>query len=231
VKKLNIRNIVLFVLGCLIVGIFVNFIIVRNIFALQGLVYIIITVLSVIMCGLVIYLFTFLIIKENKQKIPGNGFGTISSDSEQVKKLIAKISEHLVKIKQLNAYISDKNISDELSETEKNIYKIQNQLKDETVSVKRINQLEEFFEYYMPLIVKILNSYKRIETNELTGKNATETKNQVSAILPLIKKAFEKELDYMFTDEMLDITTDIKVLESMMAKDGLIDILNKNNNI
>jgi len=226
VKKLNIRNLALFLAGCLIVGIYVAFVIVKNILDLQGFAYVTVTVLSLAVCGLAVYLLTFLIIKENKQRFSAYDFGALAVNGGGVEQLMNKINGHIIKIKQLNDYIKDKNISDDLSQIEKNIYKIQKQLKDEAINAKRIEQAEEFFDYYMPLIIKILNSYRRIETDELTGKNATETKKQVSAILPLIKKAFEKELDYMFTDEMIDITTDIKVLESMLSKDGLLD---KNN--
>ena len=225
-KKLNIKNIALFLLGCLLIGIFIYFIIVKNIFNLQGFVYITVTVLFLAVCGLVIYLLTFLIIKA-KQKSDGDSI-TFTFNGGGKDNLIAQINQYLIKIKQLNDYIKDEVISGELDEIEKSLRTIQSQLKEETVSESKIKQLEEFFDYYMPLIVKILNSYRRIESNELTGENATETKNQVSSIIPLIKKAFEKELDYMFTDEMLDITSDIKVLELMLSTDGL---LGKNNGI
>jgi len=224
VKKLNIKNIALFLLGCLLIGIFIYFIIVKNIFNLQGFVYITVTVLFLAVCGLVIYLMTFLIIKA-KQKSDDDSI-TFTFNGGGKDNLIAQINQYLIKIKQLNNYIKDEVISCELDEIEKSLRTIQSQLKEETVSESKIKQLEEFFNYYMPLIVKILNSYRRIESNELTGENATETKNQVSSIIPLIKKAFEKELDYMFTDEMLDITSDIKVLELMLSTDGL---LGKNN--
>ena len=222
-KKSNIGRIALFLLGCLAIGVFVNYVIIKNILALRGLAYIAVITLSAAMCGLIIYLMTFLVIKENKPKPPpGRAFYEFTAGGG-AEALIDKINGHIFKIKQLNGYISDKAVSSELAGIEKNIGKIQTQLRDEKISANRINQLDEFFDYYMPLTVKITDSYRRIETNELTGKNATETKKEVSAILPLINKALEKELDYMFTDEMLDITTDIRMLESMLSKDGLLD--------
>jgi hypothetical protein len=39
--------------------------------------------------------------------------------------------------------------------------------------------------------------------------------------LELIAKAFEKQLDLLYRDEALDMATDIQVLETMMAGDGL----------
>lgn len=227
-KKLTVKGLVLFLFGCSVIGIFINFVLIKNIFALQGLAYIALIGLSVVMCGLVVYLLTFLIIKQEKRKFEGHGFGTFIVNGDGAEELINKISVHLTEIQQLNDYITNKNISAELSEIEGSMRKIQAQLKDKTINGRRIVQIGEFFEYYMPLVVKILNSYRRIEANELTGRNATETKTQISAVLPVIKKAFEKELDYMLTDEMIDITTDITVLEAMMSKDGLLDSDNHN---
>jgi len=116
-------------------------------------------------------------------------------------------------------------VSGELSEIEKNLKKIQFHLneKSDTPKTKKIEQLAQFFDYYMPTTVKILNSYRRIESQNLTGENAMETKKRVEESLPFVRKAFEKELDNMFSDEMIDITTDIDVLEAVLAKEGLIE--------
>jgi len=148
------------------------------------------------------------------------------SNDDELKRLTDKIAIYLSEIKFLNESIEDISVSAELSEIEKTMRTFQTQLKEKSKVIKRISETTQFFEYYMPAIVKILNSYKHIENNELMGENAMETKKQVCDILPLIKRAFEKQLDYMFIDEMLDITTDVKTLELMMSKDGLID---KNN--
>ena len=43
----------------------------------------------------------------------------------------------------------------------------------------------------------------------------------------MIADAFEKQLNNLYSDKKLDIETDIEVLETMMASDGLIDRQNK----
>ena len=45
----------------------------------------------------------------------------------------------------------------------------------------------------------------------------------------MIVTAFEKQLDKLFSDRKLDIETDIEVLETMMAADGLIINANSHN--
>ena len=149
----------------------------------------------------------------------------------ELEELNTRIFLYLTEMNLLNEAIKDPFISGEIYEIEHTLKKIQTQVNDDTKpdNTKRISQLSDFFDYYMPTTIKILNSYRRIESQGLTGENATETKKRVEETLPLIKKAFAKELDNLFSDEMMDITTDIDVLESMLSKDGLIDKNNLNN--
>ena len=39
----------------------------------------------------------------------------------------------------------------------------------------------------------------------------------------LLVEGFEKQLDRLFQGDVMDITTDVEVLERMLAKDGLSD--------
>ena len=148
-----------------------------------------------------------------------------SIKNPELKNMNEKIDVYCIEIKILNDFIEDAFISGEVREIEDLLRKIQVQINDESKPnlSKKIDQLNEFIDYYMPTTIKILNSYKKIESQNLTGENAAATKKRVEETLPFIKKAFAKELDNMFSDEMLDITTDIDVLEAMLSKDGLIN--------
>ncbi|MCL2099125.1 MAG: 5-bromo-4-chloroindolyl phosphate hydrolysis family protein [Oscillospiraceae bacterium] len=145
--------------------------------------------------------------------------------SPELKDLNERIDLYFIELKLLGDSIDDKLISGDIAEIEETLKKIQVQLNDETKpgNSRRITQVTDFFDYYMPATIKILNSYRKIESQNLTGENASETKKRVEESLPFIKKAFAKELDNMFSDEMIDITTDIDVLESMLSKDGLLN--------
>ena len=153
------------------------------------------------------------IIKENNKKNP------------ELKNINERIGLYEIEIKLLNDSIGDEFIAGELRDIGVSLKKIQAQINGENTPnlSRKIGQLNDFFDYYMPTTIKILNSYKKIESQNLTGDNAAATKKRVEETLPFIKKAFAKELDNMFSDEMLDITTDIDVLEAMLSKDGLID--------
>jgi hypothetical protein len=149
----------------------------------------------------------------------------LTPEERDLKDLNERIDLYFIEIKLLNDSIGDGFISSELLGVENALKKIQTQLNDpaQKSRPKKVEQLGQFFDYYMPTTIKILNSYRRIEKQNLTGDNAMETKKRVEESLPFIRKAFEKELDNMFSEEMLDITTDIDVLEAMLAKDGLVE--------
>lgn len=171
---------------------------------------------------------------EPKENIKKADKTPLTPEERELKDLNERIDLYFIEMKLLNDSIGDEFISNHLLEIENTLKKIQFQLNDDAKNSrlapsgqsKRNAQLGEFFDYYMPTTIKILNSYKRIESQNLTGDNATETKKRVEESLPFVKKAFDKELDNMFSEEMLDITTDIDVLESIMSKEGVID---KNN--
>ena len=55
------------------------------------------------------------------------------------------------------------------------------------------------------------------------GQNISGTMERVESMMSTIVTAFERQLDSLFGDQALDISTDITVLENMMAREGLVD--------
>ena len=47
------------------------------------------------------------------------------------------------------------------------------------------------------------------------------TMGRIDAMMDKVVEAFDKQLDALFADEALDISTDITVLEQMLAQEGL----------
>ena len=54
-------------------------------------------------------------------------------------------------------------------------------------------------------------------------QNISGTMERVEGMMSNIVTAFERQLDSLFGDQALDISTDITVLENMMAREGLVD--------
>ena len=55
----------------------------------------------------------------------------------------------------------------------------------------------------------------------VSGANIDGTKGKIETMMTTLVSAFDKQLDALFGEEALDISTDITVLEQMLAREGL----------
>ncbi|MCI9352784.1 MAG: hypothetical protein HFF58_05965 [Lawsonibacter sp.] len=84
-------------------------------------------------------------------------------------------------------------------------------------------QLHSFLSYYLPTTLKILRAYAQLEDQEVSGQNITAAMQRIEGMMDKVVEGFEKQLDLLFQGDAMDITTDVEVLERMLAKDGLSD--------
>ena len=57
----------------------------------------------------------------------------------------------------------------------------------------------------------------------LKGENITSAMSKIEEMLDKVIVAFQKQLDSLFERDVVDITADIRVMEQMMAAEGLTD--------
>lgn len=86
---------------------------------------------------------------------------------------------------------------------------------------QKVGQIRKFMNYYLPTTLKLLDSYDRMSRQDVKGENITQSMTEIERIMQTIVLAFEKQLDALFQDEAMDISTDITVLESMLTQEGI----------
>ncbi len=84
-----------------------------------------------------------------------------------------------------------------------------------------IPQVRRFANYYLPTTMKLLKAYGEFESQNLDGDTVRGTLMSIESILDTTVEAFRKQLDALFANQALDIETDIKVLETMLKREGL----------
>ena len=87
----------------------------------------------------------------------------------------------------------------------------------------KATQLHSFLSYYLPTTLKILRAYSQLEDQEVSGENISSAMERIEGMMDKVVEGFEKQLDLLFQGDAMDITTDVEVLERMLAKDGLSD--------
>lgn len=82
--------------------------------------------------------------------------------------------------------------------------------------------IRRFMNYYLPTTLKLVEKYTYLDSqNEAGLSNIESTMKNIDDVLKTVNQAMKKQLDALFADDALDISTDIEVLESMLARDGL----------
>lgn len=140
------------------------------------------------------------------------------ADSEEFE---AKLRE----IRQLNEEIEDGPVSeriDRIGELTASIFRVVREKPEHAEEVRR------FMNYYLPTTFKLLKSYSLMEKQSYQGENIQASRKKIEDVLDTLIHAFEQQQDRLFRSEALDVETDISVLETMMASDGLLE---KNNDL
>jgi ATP-dependent Lon protease len=83
---------------------------------------------------------------------------------------------------------------------------------------QKSGELRQFLNYYLPTTLKILNAYAQMDAQGVEGENITAAKVRIEAMMDKVVDGFEKQLDQLFRGDAMDITSDVEVLERMLAK-------------
>lgn len=124
----------------------------------------------------------------------------------------------LDEIRQINDSIADPEMSRKIDRIGEITAKI---LDYQRKNPGKAGQMRSFLSYYLPTTLKILRAYAQMEAQGIEGENIKSAKNRIEGMMDKVVEGFEKQLDKLFQDDAMDITTDVEVLERMLDKDGL----------
>lgn len=137
-----------------------------------------------------------------------------------VDSLVDKGVQMLSEIREEDALIPDPELSDKIEKLDDVATRIFRTVADQP---GKAPQIRRFMDYYLPTTLKMLKGYRKMDERQVTGQNADATRQQIQDAMDVVLKAFHKQLDTMYQDDMLDISTDIDVLETLLKQDGLLD--------
>lgn len=124
----------------------------------------------------------------------------------------------IAEMKRLNDAIPDEKLSRQIDHLEEVTSKIVSYVVEHPT---KKNEVRRFFNYYLPTTLKLLNAYDRMDEAGISGINIDGTKGKVESMMDKALEAFDRQLDSLYTDEAMDISSDIKVMESLLAQEGL----------
>ena len=140
--------------------------------------------------------------------------------SPEVQEVLDKGNEFLDKIHKSNDAIPGVEISAKISRMELIVEKIFERAQKHP---EIIPDLKKMMNYYLPMTVKLLDAYEEMDRMPVQGENIKSSKKEIEDTLDTLNQAFEKLLDSVFQDTAWDVSSDISVLHTLLAQEGLME--------
>lgn len=138
--------------------------------------------------------------------------------SKETREIIEEGNAYMEQIRKSNDAIPGVEISNKMYHLENVIRRIFKRVEQHP---ELIDDLHKFMDYYLPTTVKLLQAYEELDKQDVEGDNIKTAKKEIENTLDTINQAFENLLDSFFRDTAWDVSTDISVLKTMLAQEGL----------
>lgn len=138
----------------------------------------------------------------------------------RVREVLDKGNAFIAEIRRCNDAIPGQEISEKISRMETIVQRIFARAK---AHPEIVPDLKKLMDYYLPMTVKLLNAYAEMDAQPIQGENIEGAKREIEATLDTLNLAFEKLLDSVFKDTAMDVSSDISVLNTLLAQEGLTE--------
>ncbi len=137
---------------------------------------------------------------------------------EEARRLIRQGQDYVAFIHRSNEKIPDEDISEKLVQMETVVARIFDVVRERP---QVTSELDKLMSYYLPTTRKLLDAYMELDRQSVAGQNIAATKKEIGDTIDTLNAAFAKLLDSLFIDRAWDISSDISVLNTVLAQDGL----------
>ncbi len=137
---------------------------------------------------------------------------------EAVWQLVEEGRGYIARIHAANDAIQDEAVSEKLDSLEVVVTKIFQYVAQKPESAADTKKL---MKYYLPTTIKLLDSYQKLDAQPIQGPNVLKSKKEIEDTLDTLNQAFARLFDNLFQDTSIDISSDISVLNTLLAQEGL----------
>lgn len=140
--------------------------------------------------------------------------------SPEVREVLRKGNAYLDQIRACNDAIPGEEISAKISRMEQIVHQIFQRAQEHPEIVP---DLRRMMEYYLPTSIKLLQAYADMDAQAYQGANIQNSKKEIEQTIDTLTLAFEKLLDSVFKETAWDVASDISVLNTLLAQEGLTE--------
>ena len=86
---------------------------------------------------------------------------------------------------------------------------------------EQMDRMHKLMDYYLPTMLKLVEAYAEYDKVSAPGPEILQAKGEIEKTLDTINEAFTQLLNNLFQDSVWDVTSDAKVLTTMLTQEGL----------
>ena len=155
---------------------------------------------------------------ELEQRKRSQAVQAAKSPDPKIQEVLNKGNAYVKEIRRCNDEIPGEEISAKIDRMEAIVRKI---FERAEAHPEVIPDMKKLMDYYLPMTVKLLNAYADMDRQPVQGETIRKSKQEIDATLDTLNAAFEKLLDELFQDAAIDVSSDISVLNTLLAQEGL----------
>lgn len=134
--------------------------------------------------------------------------------------LLARENAYIEQIRESNKAIPNPEFSKKIDQIEHVVRTIFDRAAERP---EVIDDLDHLMDYYLPTTVKLLDAYRDLDAQPIQSETISQSKREIEGALDSLNVAFEKLLDSVFRDMAIDVSSDISVLHTVLAQEGLVE--------
>lgn len=144
----------------------------------------------------------------------------VDTGNPEVDELLTRGREMILEIRRENDLIPEESLSAKLDELENYCAEIFRAVYQKP---GKAPQIRKFMEYYLPTTLKMVKNYRLLGERDLSNPANRQARQRIDDALGVVNDGCRHMLEQLYKDDMLDLTTDIDVLEQMLKRDGLTE--------
>ncbi len=166
--------------------------------------------------------------EENKKRLAAEAEARRRAEESKIPLTGDKIADQVITtgidmldtIRRENAAIPDQELSEQMDNLSLRCEQI---FRTVSETPSKAPQVRKFMNYYLPTTLKMLANYRTMQQRGVSYGEMKEARETTVHGMNLILTACQKQIDNLHRDNMLDISTDIDVLEQMLKRDGFTE--------
>ncbi len=140
-------------------------------------------------------------------------------ENPELAAMIREGQDCIRKLRDMNDNIEGEVISAKLFQLENLLKEIFQRVREHP---EQMPQMQKFMKYYLPTTLKLVEAYEEFDSVSVPGEDIIAAKGEIEKTLDTINNAFAELLNKLFRASVYDATTDAQVLQTMLAKEGLM---------